>query len=103
MDSTKTANSGLKFSPPSGKGSYNNLNGTVMGLGASGLQGVEKAEDELEMASSGTGVLGSLTSLWSTSSEKDDTCVQWGLVSDKSTYYLLNWFRAHTTMCNLQW
>ena len=34
------------------------------------------------MASSGSGVSGALSSLWSTSSEKDDTCVQWGLVSD---------------------
>lgn len=27
-----------------------------------------------------SGVSGALSSLWSTSSDKDDTCVQWGLV-----------------------
>ena len=30
---------------------------------------------------SGSAVSGALSSLWSTSTDKDDTCVQWGLVS----------------------
>jgi hypothetical protein len=33
-----------------------------------------------DMIPSGSSVSGALTSLWSTSSDKDDTCVQWGLV-----------------------
>ena len=51
-----------------------------MGFNESKLQEDEEAEDELEMTVPGSGVLGSLTSLWSTSNGKDDTCVQWGLV-----------------------
>lgn len=38
----------------------------------------EAAEGESMVPS---GVSGALSSLWSTSSEKDDTCVQWGLVN----------------------
>ena len=33
------------------------------------------------MIPSGSAVSGALSSLWNTSSDKDDTCVQWGLVS----------------------
>lgn len=32
------------------------------------------------MIPSGSAVSGALSSLWNTSSDKDDTCVQWGLV-----------------------
>lgn len=38
------------------------------------------AEQSSTMISSGSAVSGALSSLWSTSSDKDDTCVQWGLV-----------------------
>lgn len=37
-------------------------------------------EDGDAMIPSGSTVSGALSSLWSTSSDKDDTCVQWGLV-----------------------
>ena len=47
----------------------------AMGAGSSS-EG--QAEGSGSMAPSG--VSGALSSLWSTSSEKDDTCVQWGLV-----------------------
>lgn len=38
------------------------------------------SEDSETMIPSSSTVSGALSSLWSTSSDKDDTCVQWGLV-----------------------
>lgn len=46
---------------------------------------VAAAEQEDAMIPSGSTVSGALSSLWSTSSDKDDTCVQWGLVCGKSS------------------
>lgn len=41
----------------------------------------DDADGEVDgMVTPGSGVSGALSSLWSTSSDKDDTCVQWGLV-----------------------
>ncbi len=44
--------------------------------------GVSSSREESEESESmvPSGVSGALSSLWSTSSDKDDTCVQWGLV-----------------------
>lgn len=36
--------------------------------------------DSSAMIPSGSAVSGALSSLWNTSSDKDDTCVKWGLV-----------------------
>lgn len=41
-------------------------------------EGGESGEDRNMVP--GSSVSGALSSLWSTSSDKDDTCVQWGLV-----------------------
>ena len=41
------------------------------------------SDDSETMVPSASTVSGALSSLWSTSSDKDDTCVQWGLVSRK--------------------
>ena len=50
-----------------------------MGAGSSSEGGGDPVEGE-NMMPSGSAVSGALSSLWSTSSDKDDTCVQWGLV-----------------------
>jgi len=60
-----------------------------MGKGTSRLGGSPAGGDgdETEMNGVGSGALSSLTSLWSTTTDKDDTCVQWGLVSSAIPEY----------------
>ena len=45
----------------------------------------------------GNGISGRLTSLWNTSTEKDDTCVTWGLVSRPMVWYAVWSFVAFST------
>ena len=52
-----------------------------------------------------SGISGRLSSLWNTSTEKDDTCVTWGLVSEwtiKWTYFLAYgaWYRVQRVINN---
>ena len=52
-------------------------------MGASSSSSSSSSSGGSEEESDGmvaSGVSGALSSLWSTSSDKDDTCVQWGLV-----------------------
>ncbi len=69
--------------------------------------GGEENNGGVEMSTgTGGGALNSLTSLWSTSTEKDNTCVQWGLVSamsksDKWTSELYKFVRTHAFCTSL--
>ncbi len=55
--------------------------GTTSSSEARVLNGEGEESSSNTMMNSSGGVTGALSSLWSTSSDKDDTCVQWGLVS----------------------
>lgn len=61
-----------------------------MGASTSSSQASEEREGGAGMVPSG--VSGALSSLWSTSSDEDNTCVQWGLVRISGITFLVEDF-----------